>query len=200
MKGNSEMEPNEQTPQATPTETVNNQDDSSPLSLEARLQAMQAEIATLKAHNSELNHEAASRRIKAKEAEARAAEQEQLRMAEQGQYKELFERTRAELDSAKAAQEQLEQVQERIKARNAKRIAEIPEQWRDVVPVGYTPLELETWLDANATKLTLPKAPNLDAGARGAGKPSVQLTPMELEAARKLQFTPEQYAAFKQGS
>lgn len=189
------------TPQTTPTQgnspATENQENATPISLEARLQAMESELQSAKARIQELNHEAAQKRIRATEAEKRAEQERQQRLAEQGEYKTLFEQTRAQLDELQAYRDRYEAVTNMITATNEKRIAAIPEALRGLVPTGYTPENLAAWLDANQAVLRMPTPPSLDAGARSNAKPAVTLTPEELRIAQLTGMTPEEYAKYK---
>ena len=117
----------------------------------------------------ELRTEAGDNRMKAKQIADEKAAAEAAVLAEQGKFKELYEKTKAELDAQKAVQDRAAALEGLIQATNDVRIKRIPESMRSVVPTDYTPEMLTKWLDANEHVLTKAPAPNLDGGAGGSG-------------------------------
>jgi hypothetical protein len=58
-----------------------------------------------------------------------------------------------------------------IRESNERRIEEIPEGMRPLIPTDYAPEKLQTWLNENQSLLTKPTAPDSNAGAgRGGGR------------------------------
>jgi len=120
------------------------------------------------------------------------------RKQDEGKWQELYENQSKELDEYKPFKERYEKLETLLKAVNEKRIADIPESMRSLVPTQLDPVGQFEWLSSNAHVLTVPKAPNLDPGARGdAPKIDVKLTPEEMEYAKTFGLTPEQYAKSK---
>jgi hypothetical protein len=169
------------------------------ISLETRVQQLEAELRKTREALHAVNDESAARRIALKQAQEEKDRLEAQRLAEQGQWKELAEKRLAELETLKSYQEKYTAVQQTIQQANERRLATIPEDKRVLVPTGYSPEQLSQWLDASMPLLTAPIAPDLDAGVgRGSkGKPSIQLTPEEIEAARTMGLPLEEYAKFK---
>jgi len=143
--------------------------------------------------------EAASHRVKAKqEADARTAA-EAAALTEQGRFKELYEKTAAELSQLQKVAERAEALEAKIIATNEARTKRIPQQWHSAIPTGYSPEALSAWLDANEVLFVKKPAPGLDGGEQGE-RTSAQLpklTEIEKELAKLAGMTPEQYAKRK---
>lgn len=144
----------------------------------------------------ELRSEAAERRKALEKQQTEAAEREQKRLAEQGQFKELADQRARMVDELKPYQTRAESLEARIRKGNETRIAQIREDMRALVPTNYSPEDLADWLDANMTRLAPRPAPSLDAGA-GATSSVETLTDAERQAAAKMNMTPEQFVAAK---
>lgn len=149
--------------------------------------------------------EAAATRRKLKDLEAAMQQQataaqaeEAKRLAEQGEFKALYEKALSELEAARPAQQRLAALIEQTAASNQKRLDAIPAAMKSLVPEYDDPLKLAAWLDANASVLTKPAAPSLDGGAGGAS--SVGISDAELEAqAVRLGISPKLYKTFVGG-
>lgn len=89
------------------------------------------------------------------------------RLEEEGNYKQLLDQTRAELDGLKPYQERAQALEQIIREANEARIAQLPEHLRDAVPTDYPPEKLQGWLVRAAPLLTRTPAPSFDAGAGG---------------------------------
>jgi chromosome segregation ATPase len=143
-----------------------------------------------------LRGEAAEKRKKLEALESKISEAEQKRLAEQGQYRELSEKLQSDVSNLTPYKTRVEALEQKIIATNNKRVELIPEHMRSLVP-QLSPEDLSVWLDANEAKLTKPSAPNLDAGAGGAGGKVVpQLTAEQLAVAKGMGLTPEEFAKF----
>jgi hypothetical protein len=116
-----------------------------------------------------LRVEAGDHRLKAKQAADAKTAAEAAALAERGQYKELYEKTQAELDALKPTQERAALLEAKIQATNEARIKRIPDQFKPAVPLDYSPDRLSEWLDANEQLFTKTPAPNLNGGAGGSG-------------------------------
>jgi hypothetical protein len=77
--------------------------------------------------------------------------------------------------------------------------ADVPKEYVDLIPDGDVTQQL-AWIRTAKTKgLFTPRtAPKTDAGTRGDRPESVNLSAAEVEIARKMGLTPEQYAKHKQ--
>ena len=117
--------------------------------------------------------EAASYRTKLRQTEKQATDAEAKRLAEQGEYRTLYESVKAKADAADALQERLDAITAQAQAANERRIAAIPEAMKSLVPEYDDPLKLAAWLDANAAVFSRPTPPPLDGRAGGNGTPAV---------------------------
>lgn len=158
----------------------------------------------------QLRQEAASYRTKLREfeeAQKQAEEQrlaqqqaEEQRLAQQQEWQKLAEQRAAEVEALRPFQEKYSAMLEAIKAGNEKRIEQIPEGMRTLIPPIDDPATLTSWLDTNWQLLTgKTPAPSLN-GSAGQGQTrtqSVTLTDAELQIATKMGLTPEQYMSAK---
>jgi multidrug efflux pump subunit AcrA (membrane-fusion protein) len=117
--------------------------------------------------------EAASYRTKLRQTEKQATDAEAKRLAEQGEYRTLYESVKAKADAADALQERLDAITAQAQAANERRIAAIPDHMRSLVPEYDDPLKLAAWLDANAAVFSRPTPPPLDGRAGGNGTPAM---------------------------
>lgn len=143
----------------------------------------------------QLRSEAAERRVQLKKQEEEQRRREQERLAEQGKFKELAESRAAELEKIKPYMERAESLESMIRESNKKRVEQVPESMRALIPSDYAPEKLSAWLDSNWRLLTAPVAPDLDGGAGGTGgRRTPQLTREQKAMARAAGMTEEQYA------
>lgn len=149
----------------------------------------------------QLRQEAASYRTKLREFEEAQKQAEEQRLAQQQEWQKLAEQRAAEVEALRPFQEKYAAMLESIKAGNEKRIEQIPEGMRTLIPPIDDPATLTSWLDTNWQLLTgKTPAPSLN-GSAGQGQTrtqSVTLTDAELETAQKMGLTPEQYMSAKQ--
>jgi hypothetical protein len=117
--------------------------------------------------------EAARYRTKLRQTEKQATDAEAKRLAEQGEYRTLYESVKAKADAADALQERLDAITAQAQAANERRIAAIPESMKSLVPEYDDPLKLASWLDANAAVFSRPTPPPLDGRAGGNGTPAM---------------------------
>jgi multidrug efflux pump subunit AcrA (membrane-fusion protein) len=117
--------------------------------------------------------EAASYRTKLRQTEKQATDAEAKRLAEQGEYRTLYESVKAKADAADALQERLDAITAQAQAANERRIAAIPDHMRSLVPEYDDALKLAAWLDANAAVFSRPAPPPLDGRAGGNGTPAI---------------------------
>ena len=96
----------------------------------------------------EVRNEAAAYRTKARELEAKAEAVQASALAEQGKYKDLYEKTSADLAAAKKAGEELDALRakeakrlERVRETVKARLEKLPEEARGLVPSSLDPEE-----------------------------------------------------------
>lgn len=143
----------------------------------------------------DLRREAADRRVAAKKAEEARAAEEAARLAEQGNYKALYEKTSAETAALKAQAEAAQAYRDAIASTVEARVKALPAQYRTLVPAFDDPLKTLAWLDANASVFAAPRAPDMDAGA--SGDKTTQLTAEEARIAQRMGINPAELAKFK---
>ena len=144
--------------------------------LEQPTQGEQAHTLTPEAMRAELEaarKEAARYRTQLRQQERAAQEAEAKRLADQGEYKALYEAARAKAEAADALQERLDAITAQAQAANERRVKAIPEHMRSLVPAYDDPLKLAEWLDANAAIFSKPAAPPLDGRAGGTSAATV---------------------------
>jgi hypothetical protein len=135
--------------------------------------------------------EAASYRTKLRQTEKQATDAEAKRLAEQGEYRTLYESVKAKADAADALQERLDAITAQAQAANERRIAAIPEHMRSLVPEYDDALKLAAWLDANAAVFSRPTPPPLDGRAGGNGTPAMATDDEINELAARWRVKPE---------
>lgn len=145
--------------------------------------------------------EAAKYRVAKREAEEQARQREQARLAEEGKWKELAEQRSQSLAELEPYKEYAQTTEAFIREMNQRRLEQIPESFRGLVPEDYEPVKLAKWLETNWHALQNRPAPSTDAGAGavGGGK-TVQLTPEQKQVARAMGMTEEQFIAALQKS
>ena len=134
--------------------------------------------------------EAASYRTKLRQTEKQATDAEAKRLAEQGEYRTLYESVKAKADAADALQERLDAITAQAQAANERRIAAIPEAMKSLVPEYDDPLKLAAWLDANAAVFSRPAPPPLDGRAGGNGTPATVTDAEVLDFATRMRIDP----------
>jgi hypothetical protein len=112
-----------------------------------------------------LRKEAETNREAAKAAADSASAAETARLVEQGKYKELYEKTAAEMAAAKSGEDRVKELETAFNTTLEARIAAVPKELQGLIPRALPPVALSAWLDANAAVLTTRMAPKLDAGA-----------------------------------
>ena len=136
--------------------------------------------------------EAAKYRTQLRTTEKQATDAEAKRLAEQGEYRTLYESVKAKADAADALQERLDAITAQAQAANERRIAAIPDAMKSLVPEYDDPLKVAAWLDANAAVFSRPTPPPLDGRAGGNGTPVVDEVKVKEQAVR-LGLDPEVY-------
>jgi len=135
---------------------------------------------------------------KAEALERAQQEAEKKRLEEANQYKELYEKTQAELSSLKPKAEQVDTYEKTLQDILAAQVAELPEDYRDVVPDGLTTQAKLDWLAKNKSKFMKAEPFDIGAGKRGT-KPdkSAELTAEERAVAQRFGMSDEEYAKAK---
>ncbi len=125
-------------------------------------------------------------------------EAEKKRLEESSQYKELYEKTQAELTSLKPKAEQVDDYEKTLGELLTAQVAELPAEFQDVVPDGLTTKQKLDWLSKNKSKFMKAEPFDIGAGKRGTkADKKIELTPEEKEMAAKYGMTEEAYAKYK---
>lgn len=151
-----------------------------------------AEIKRLRAEAAKYRNE----RKSAEEAAAKAAEAEAKR---RGEFEQLYESAKAELDALRPLKERMDALQAQAAERNRAAIERLPEAMRTLVPDYDDPFKLDAWLQANAATLSKPQAPSLDAGAGGNGSGAAVNEAAERARATRLGLNPTLYVQSLKG-
>lgn len=108
----------------------------------------------------------------------------QSQLVEQGEYKTLYETEMAKSASLSIEAEKAERLEQAVIATNEKRILQLPDHMRDIVP-DMSPEETSAWLDKALPKLTAAPIPDFDGGAGGipGKKPPTKVTEQDRVAA-----------------
>lgn len=132
-----------------------------------------------------VNEQRAELEAKLKKYEEAEAKRKQEELEAQGKWQEIVNDLKpkaAQVDAYKATLEKY----------LAGELEAIPEEYRDLVPTGDVTASLEWIANAKAKGLfSRQPAPNMDAGARGDARDTVELTPGELAMARRMGIDPK---------
>lgn len=147
----------------------------------------------------ELRQENAKWRKESKKALDDARKADEDRLTQQQEWQKLAEQRAARLAELESVAAKAETIEAAFNAGIDARLKQIPDEVRkrtvDPIRKALSPLEFNQWLDANIDLLSVRKAPDLDAGAGNRnGKRTTALTAEQLEMAKALKLTPEQYA------
>ena len=145
----------------------------------------------LRAEVEALRKEAAKWRTQLRQQEKAQADAEAKRLAEQGEYKALYETAAEKAARADALQERLDAITAQAQAANERRIAAIPDHMRSLVPEYDDALKLAAWLDANAAVFSRPTPPPIDGRAGGNGTPAMVTEDEINELAARWRVKPE---------
>lgn len=165
--------------------------------LRAKAETDRVTIATLKRENMQKSQSVTS-------AESAAQEAEEARLIAIGEHETVIANLRAENESLKARAEIGDKAIETMAINNQVFIDSLPEQKRSIVPVALDTQALASWIERNRgdDSLSMPKAPEFDAGANGGqsggtprGNSGVALTKDQAEMALRLGMTNDEYAA-----
>jgi hypothetical protein len=148
----------------------------------------------------ELNEAANTYKAKAEALEKANQEAEQKRLLEQNDFKQLYEKTQAELTSLKPKAEQLLSMEKTLNLLLEAEVKSLPEQFQDVVPDGLNTQQKLDWISKNKSKFMKPEAFDIGAGKTGAKKPegkAVELSPEERQLARDFGMSEDDYVKYK---
>ena len=116
---------------------------------------------------------------------------EAKRLAEQGEFKALYEAAQARIANLEPLEARYQEFVDGVKAANERRIAGIPASMRGLVPEYDDPMKLNAWLEANGAMLQKQPAPGLNGGAGGNGPGTPTVTDAEvLEFATRMGINP----------
>jgi hypothetical protein len=127
-------------------------------------------------------------------------QQEQLeeQMKEQGRYKELAEQHAKELAELKPKAMTVDSYEATLVNVLETQMAEIPENMRGLIPDELSTQQKLNWLSRNKALLLKPRPLDIGAGKQGGSAPeTLDLTPEELETAKRFGMAPEEYAKYK---
>ena len=135
--------------------------------------------------------EAAKYRTQLQQTEKEATAAEAKRLAEQGEYRSLYEAIKPKADAADALQERLDAITAQAQSANERRVAAIPDAMKSLVPEYDDPLKLAEWLDANAAVFSRPTPPPMDGRAGGNGTPATVSDDEVRDFATRMGIRPE---------
>jgi phage antirepressor YoqD-like protein len=142
----------------------------------------------------------ANKDLQAKLEQVEKERQEQLeeQLKEQGRYKELAEQRAKELAELKPKAETVDTYEATLISVFNTQLAEIPENMRGLIPDELNTQQKLNWLSKNKALLLKPRPLDIGAGKQGGSAPeTLDLTPEELETAKRFGMAPEEYAKYK---
>lgn len=147
-----------------------------------------------------LRREAKKSREEKKAAEREAQDAETRRLENEKQWETLAQQRADKLKELEPKAAEAEEMRQFLSQQLDRRLAAIPQQWRDAVPEYDDPRRVLDWLDKNEAKLRLPSLPPQAGGLQGngAGATGAQKKPMSpefLAIARKMGRTVAQAQA-----
>jgi len=128
-------------------------------------------------------------------------EQLEAQLKEQGKYKELADQRAQKLAELQPKADQLDSYEVTLKSVLEAEIAQLPEEFQDVVPESLSTKDKLDWLAKNKSKFMKADPFDIGAGKRGV-KPEkkAELTPEEKQVARNFGMSEEDYAKHKDGN
>ena len=146
----------------------------------------------------EVIHERDEAMKRAEALEKAQQEAERKRLEESAEYKKLYETTLADVTALKPKAEQVEQYEKRLKEILDSQIAELPEEFRGMVPEGLPTDQQLAWLAKNKAVLVKPEPFDIGAGKKGT-KPNTTstLTEDEKRVAKHFGMSEEDYQKYK---
>lgn len=125
-------------------------------------------------------------------------EAEEKRLTEANNFKELYDKTKVELEGLRPKAAVAEESEKVLQSVLESQIAEIPEHFRTLVPDGLSTNQKLQWISQNKPLLMKEKGFDIGAGKQGGGSPDVTtLTAEELDLANKAGIKPEEYLKYK---
>lgn len=154
-----------------------------------------------RAYVESLRQEAAKYRTQAKAVEEAQAKAEEERLKNEKKFQELAQLKEAEANSLRPYKERLDAILATLADSNKKRLDQLPDNMKALVPEYDDPARLATWLETNWQVLTGKPTyvPGLNGGA-GNGQPrapQITLSDDELMVAQKMGLSPEVYLKAK---
>ena len=135
---------------------------------------------------------------KLEQVEKERQEQLEAQLKEQGRYKELAEQRAQEIAELKPKAETIDTYEATLISVLNTQLAEIPENMRGLVPDELNTQQKLNWLSKNKALLLKPRPLDIGAGKQGGSAPeTLDLTPEELETAKRFGMSPEEYAKYK---
>lgn len=129
--------------------------------------------------------------------------QRETELAEQNQYKQLYESAKAEVESVKALQGEVKRYRESFESTLQSRLTSIPDDKKHLVPEFDDPIKLNSWLDKALPDLVAPgkpAAPKIDGGSGSLTRGNLgtaRLTPEEVAMAQAFGLSEQEYADMK---
>ena len=136
------------------------------------------------------------KQLKALEENLKTAQEERLK--EKEEYKTLYEKATKELSEVKPKADKIEVWEETLNNLYEAQIADIPEQYKSLIPVDLSIEKRLDWLARNKTLLLKPVAPDIGAGSKGSqgGAKTRQLSEEERRVAQTFGYSEEEYAKY----
>lgn len=124
---------------------------------------------------------------------------ERKRLEETNDYKKLYESAQSELTTMKPKAEKVDEYESALAEVLKSQIAELPEEFKDVIPEGLPVKAQLDWLVKNKIKFMKPEAPEIGAGKLGVKKTAkpTDLTEEERSFAKSFGMNEEDYAKSK---
>ncbi len=147
---------------------------------------------------SEVNEKLKEATQKLTEVEKEKNDQLEAQLKEQGKWKEIAEQRANEIATIKPKADTVEDMEKTLVSVLEAQVASLPEDKRSLVPDEMTTQQKLSWLSKNAAILKAPAAFDIGAGHNGGSETkNIQLSPEEIEMAKHLNMTPEEYAKNK---
>jgi chromosome segregation ATPase len=130
-----------------------------------------------------------------KAAQAKADEE---RLSKQGEWQKLAEQRATKLAEATAKAARIEQMEATLQTVYENQLAELPEEYQDIVPEELDIEQRLAWLAKNKAKFMKPLAPDDMAAGKLGGSKKVKLDAEQSVFAAKFNMTPEEYEKYNQ--
>lgn len=135
--------------------------------LQALIDSLQKDPASVALEMKKLRAEAKQRRLDADAADRDRQKAEAARLETDQKWEQAAQTYKKQLDDLQPKAARLAEMEQVLKDSAQKRIDALPKQWRGLVPEYDDPAKTLAWLDANAATLTLPAVPPMGAGEQG---------------------------------